>query len=471
MIELRPHQSEALKAVIKAIKKGKGSAIGRVVMPTGAGKTFVEAAVIDHQRKDNINTKIHLVLAPRILLTNQLIGEFRKYSGLTYRAIAFHSGSHEEDYEAGIKWKENATTRVADIESAYKTAVAAGQDLVVFSTYHSADKLIGINFDTMIADESQYCVNEGFNGVIKKLTARVKLFFTATEKHTSSDKGRGLNNTTIYGERLYYISPATLIQLGLIVPPRLHIMYGETRDEDRSVVSEVIEIAKAQIAITQPELGFSKILFAMKGTEDVKSVEDNIAKIKKEFPNHDVFTITSKNGARIDNEKVDRELMFLPALTTSTNCLIFHYDILSEGIDVDGITGVALMRNMGLSKLLQTIGRAVRVYKANPGAKRFALISVSVLNGDEDDKENVKFYVQKIREGGYDISAESVVETGKPRHTPDEENVDDAYGKGKNNFNMLFSIQDIVHEVEEDEFFYELRKLDNNADKISMLFA
>lgn len=471
MIKLRPHQSEALKAVIKAIKKGKGSAIGRVVMPTGAGKTFVEAAVIDYQRKDNINTKIHLVLAPRILLTNQLIGEFRKYSGLTYRAIAFHSGSHEEDYEAGIKWKENATTRVADIEAAYKTAVAAGQDLVVFSTYHSADKLIGINFDTMIADESQYCVNEGFNGVIKKLTARVKLFFTATEKHTSSDKGRGLNNTTIYGERLYYISPATLIQLGLIVPPRLHIMYGETRDEDRSVVSEVIEIAKAQIAITQPELGFSKILFAMKGTEDVKSVEDNIAKIKKEFPNHDVFTITSKNGARIDNEKVDRELMFLPALTTSKNCLIFHYDILSEGIDVDGITGVALMRNMGLSKLLQTIGRAVRVYKANPGAKRFALISVSVLNGDEDDKENVKFYVQKIREGGYDISAESVVETGKPRHTPDEENVDDAYNKGKNAFNMLFSIQDIVHEVEEEEFFYELRKTDGGKETIDMLFA
>jgi len=94
-----------------------------------------------------------------------------------------------------------------------------------------------------------------------------------------------------------------------------------------------------------------------------------------------------------------------------------------------------------------------------------------VLNGDEDDKENVKFYVQKIREGGYDISAESVVETGKPRHTADEENVDDAYGKGKNNFNMLFSIQDIVHEVEEDEFFYELRKTDGGKETIDMLFA
>ena len=476
MIKLRAHQVDAFKAVIKAIKKGKGSAVGRVVMPTGAGKTFVEAAVIDYQRTENASTKIHLVLAPRILLTNQLIGEFSKFDienkgAQSYRAIAFHSGNHEPDYEGGIKWKEQATTSVADIEAAYKTAVEAGQDLVVFSTYHSAVKLKGIKFDTMIADESQYCVNEGFNEVIKKLTARVKLFFTATEKHTASDKGRGLNNTTVYGERLYYISPAALIQLGLIVPPRLHIMYGETRDEDRSIVSEVIEIAKAQDEITRPELGFSKILFAMKGTEDVKSIEDNIAKVKKEFPNHDVFTITSKNGARIDNIKVDRELVFLPALTTSKNCLIFHYDILSEGIDVDGITGVALMRNMGLSKLLQTIGRAVRVYKPNPGAKRFALISVSVLNGDEDDKENVKYYVSAIRDGGFPIDAESVVETGKPRHQADEENVDDAYGKGKNMFNTLFSIEGIIHEVEEEGRWQVLRSLESKEAKLDMLFG
>ena len=470
MIKLREHQSDSLKAVIKAIKKGKGSAVGRVVMPTGAGKTFVEAAVIEFQRKDNARKKIHLILAPRILLTNQLIGEFRKFSGLTYRALAFHSGNHEPDYEAGIKWKEEATTRVEKIQSAYKNAVDSGQNLVVFSTYHSADKLIGIDFDTMIADESQYCVNEGFNEVIRKLTARVKLFFTATEKHTASDKGRGLNNTTIYGERLYYISPATLIQLGLIVPPRLHIMYGETRDEDKSIVSEVLEIARAQHDITVQELGFSKILFAMKGTDDVKTIEDNIAKIRAEFPDHDVFTITSKNGARINNQKVDRELTFLPSLTTSKNCLIFHYDILSEGIVVDGITGVVLLRNMGLAKLLQTIGRAVRVYKPNPGAKRWALISVSVLNGDEDDKENVKYYVSAIRDGGYDISAESVVETGVPHHMADEEAVDDAYGKTKNNFNTLF-LTEFFHEVEETDFWKDLRSLDSKEAKLDKIFC
>jgi superfamily II DNA or RNA helicase len=472
MPTLHKHQQEALDKIVNAIQNGSGSAVGRIVIPTGGGKTFIEAAALDYQREHNVKTKIHLVLAPRILLTNQLIGEFRKYSGYTYRAMAFHSGSHETDWEKekGIKWKEKATTQVFEILTAYDNAVQSGQDLVVFSTYHSAFKLIDINFDTMIADESQYCVGKEFNDVIKNINSRVKLFFTATEKHTASSNGCGLNNTKVYGERLYYISPADLIKLGLILPPRLHVMYCESRNEEHSIVSEVIETTKAQIANTDKELGFTKILFAMKGTDDVKTIEDNIGKIKEEFPDHDIFTITSKNGSRINNEKVDREHAFLPELTRSENCLIFHYDILSEGIDVDGITGVSIMRNMGLAKLLQTIGRAVRVYKPDPGAKRWALISVSVINDDEDMKENVKAYVSAIRNGGYDISAEDVIETGVPRHMPDDVNINDAYGELKNNFANLF-ITEIFHEVEDEEFVNELQHLDTDEDRFEMLFS
>lgn len=471
MIKLRKHQKEAVTAICRAIENGNGQAAGRVVIPTGGGKTYIEAFVLDYQFKHNAKNKIHLVLAPRILLANQLIGEFRKFIGPTYRAIAFHSGRHEIDYGCGenrVKWKESATTQVKELLTAYKNASLAGQDLVVFSTYHSANKLFDIEFDTLIADESQYCVNEEFNNTIKKLKANVNLFFTATEKFTASNQGRGLNNTSVYGKRLYYISPNTLIKRGIIVPPRLHVMYGNTGNEERSVVSEVIEIASAQHNLTVSELGFSKILFAMKGTDDVKTIEDNIDKLRAAFPAHDIFTITSKNGAKINNQKVNKELKFLPELFKSKNSLIFHYDILSEGIDIDGITGVALLRNMGLSKLLQTIGRAVRVFKPNPSAKRWALISVSVINGDQDDKENVKRYIDGIRNGGYDISAETVYETGDLRHMRDDDNVDDAYIKAKNNFSDHF-ITDIFHEIEEEEYFNKLRSIKDDKEKINLL--
>jgi len=454
MLKLRPHQKRAYTNVVRAIKSGLGSARGRIVIPTGGGKTFIEAAVLRHQISKNANTHIHLVLAPRILLTNQLIDEFRKFLGYQpYRVVAFHSGQYEPD-EEHVVWKETNTTQPQDIQEFYKNAMATDQHLVVFSTYHSAHKLAGINFDTIIADESQYCVSENFNDTIKALTGRVQLFFTATERHTASMHGRGLNNESVFGPRLYYVSPAELIEQGLIVPPRLHVMYGETRSEQDSIVSEVIEIATEQDRLTCPDLGFSKVLFAMNGTDDVKSIEDNIVKIKKRLSKHDIFTITSRTGAKINGEPIRRE-QFLEKLRTSTNCLIFHYDILSEGIDVDGITGVALMRNMGLSKLLQTIGRAVRVYQVNPGAKQQAWISVSVLNGNEDDKERVKTFITAIRNGGYDISSEQVIETGNVRHTADIDDVEDAYVKLKPNWAGLF-ITEIFHEIEKSEFWKDI---------------
>jgi superfamily II DNA or RNA helicase len=467
MIELRLHQLDALNNITTAVTTSSGPAAGRVVMPTGAGKTFVEAAFLDWQRDNNSKTRIHLVLAPRILLANQLISEYRKFSGLAYRVIAFHSGHYEPDDET-IQWKEANSTRVSDVVEAHANAVKNNQDLVVFSTYHSCGKLADIEFDTLIADESQYCVTENFSDAVKQLNARAKMFFTATEKFTASQKGRGLNNESIYGKRLYYISPAELIRLGLIVPPRMHIMHGETRSEERSIISEVLEVAKEQDKLTRPDLGFSKILFAMKGTDDVKTIEDNITRLRSEMPEHDIFTITSKTGAKINGKKIRRE-QFISELKNRENCMIFHYDILSEGIDVDGITGVFLMRNLGLAKLLQTIGRAIRVYKPNPEIKKQAWISVAVLNGDEDDKERVKFFINAIRNSGFDISAEDIVETGKPRHSPDDEGVDDAYSKIKNNFSSLF-ITEVFHEIEDLEFWDDLSKVKTIDEKLNLLF-
>jgi superfamily II DNA or RNA helicase len=453
--QLRAHQQQALDNIVAAIQKGRGSAAGRILMPTGGGKTFVEAAIIDHQRTNNSKSRIHLVLAPRIILVNQLIKDYRTFSGsAAYRIVAFHSGKHEADNSV-IKWQETSTTNYSDVIDEWDKAKHKDMDLVVFSTYHSCGKLDGIKFDTIIADESQYCVTEDFNNSVKKLSGRVRMFFTATEKHTSSVTGCGLNNAAFYGERLYEITPAELVKLGLIVPPIMHVMHGNTNDANLTVIDEVIEIGKAQDAYSRPKLGFSKILFAMNGTDDVAKVVDNLDKIRKDMPLHDVFTITARAGPMINGIAMRRE-QFLDKIKDAKDCLIFHYDILSEGIDVDGITGVALLRNMKMAKLQQTIGRAVRIYKPNPALKRNALISVPVLNGNDDDKVHVKSFINAIRLAGFDISYEMVYQTRDPRHIPDPEQVDDGYDANDGTFRNLF-LQDVFHEIEADWFWIEVK--------------
>jgi superfamily II DNA or RNA helicase len=464
---LRPHQQEAFNAYITKLQT-EAKFAGRFVMPTGAGKTFVEAAILDH-RITNLTfgesrTHIHLVLAPRIVLVNQLIEEYRNYGGTQFRAVAFHSGHLETDYEV-VKWEESSTTSVEDLKQEWKNAQLDGKHLVVFSTYHSCGRLKNIDFDTILADESQYCVGAEFNNSVRSLTGKVSLFFTATERWTPSDTGRGLNNTSVFGDRLYEVSPKTLIERGLIVAPRLHIGRIETTNEDDSIVDQVTELAVKQTELAK-DMGFSKILFAMNGTKDVKTVSDNLSKIRAKMPNHSVFTITSKTGAQIDGVKMVRD-DFLQKLKDCENALIFHYDILSEGIDVDGITGVVLMRNLGDAKLQQTVGRAVRVYKPNPELKKQAWISVPVLNGDDDDMTRVKDVLTALREGGWDLSKEEIFETKPNKHQGDDTDIPDAYGKYKPNLSA-FTIQ-CVHEIEQGEFWDKIHAATNLVEELGMM--
>jgi len=467
MITLYDYQVDALKCAIDNIVQNRDDIRGRFVMPTGAGKTLVESKILEWQFENNCSTGIHLVLAPRIMLGNQLLSEYKGFLGKeSFRAIAFHSGEHVA--EDGVKWKEEATTQPQKVLEAYDNAKKLDQPLVVFSTYHSCGKLEGIEFDTVIADEAQYCVAENFNDSYKNLSGRVRLTFTATERHTASESGYGLNNIELYGNRWFYISPDELIQKGRIVPPRLHIAHIETVDDSASIVSQTIEIAKEQVELTNKTLDFSKLLFAMNGTDDVKSIEDNVKKLKSQFPSHDVFTITSRSGAIVNGEPVKRK-EFMSRLKECENALIFHYDILSEGIDVDGITGVAIMRNMSLSKLLQTIGRAVRLYKPDPSKKPQAWISVPVVNGNEDDAERIGFIIRTLRNGGFDISKEDVHETKGERHESEDEEMEDAFDT-KSTFGKFFDIEQILHEIENDEFWVQVQETEEVDDMFDMFF-
>ena len=81
---------------------------------------------------------------------------------------------------------------------------------------------------------------------------------------------------------------------------------------------------------------------------------------------------------------------------------VIHYSILSEGIDVPGLTGCVLLRNMNPITLTKTIGRVLRMLPADRRAilegtikagdtasyvKEYGLVSVPVHNDSGEDLE------------------------------------------------------------------------------------
>lgn len=457
----RPYQRDGLDSLLNTT-----APLMRAVVPTGGGKTLIESLFLNKQLSFS-GSKIHLVLAPRIALINQLIKDYRDIAGQGYVALAFHSGKDERDYHQ-IKWQEFSTTSREKVEEEQARAKTLGKDLVIFSTYHSMEKLVDIDFNIIIADESQYLVAENYFETWQKLKAAQKLCFTATERHTTSNNGRGLNNEAVFGKCVFQVTPKELIDGGWIVPPKLHIMYGKTEDSIKTTVDQIVNLAKYQDQVTRETMPASKILFAMRGTDDVKLVIENVKVIKATMPDHKIFTIVSnaKYGSMVDGVKTARG-NFMKELRECDNALVFHYDILSEGIDIDGITGVAVLRNMVKSKLIQTIGRALRMYKANPGAKPYAIVSVPVLNDNDETRTWVGDIVGQIRDAGFEIGIEEINYTGEDGPgIDDDDGLDDAYdfGKKKKAQKML---EDIIHEME----LLELRgDLSNMSDEQLMTF-
>ena len=458
--ELRDYQKqgfENFKAVYKRspFYEGGGNARdirtmkGRFIYPTGAGKTVIQSLILKDLISKKGGTGIHVVVAPRIVLVNQLLSEYRDLLGTTYLGMAFHSGTKELDYEK-INWVERSTTQATEVVKQRNRAVAMGKDLVIFSTYHSLWKLVnhGIVFDTMIADESQYCIREDNFSDVRDIRAAVKLFFTATERHGLGERSN--DNEVVFGPVIGQETVSNLISQQYLVRPVLHVVAGKRRDKELdSFVDEAAHVAGFQREEVHEKMS-SRTLFACSSTKDVKAIVDYMKLVKEKLPDHDVFTIVSDStySSRVNGAKVSRDQFMNDLHFCQKNAMIFHYDILSEGIDIDGITGCAIMRRMGHAKLVQTIGRCLRVFKKNPSIKERALISVPVIDGDQKNRDHIREVVRMLMEGGFEVNIEEMVVSGGGGGpgTPSEPEQPKLDLRER----LQTTIEEVIHEIEDD---------------------
>ena len=360
-MQLRPHQQRILDRMLAYNK-------GQMIVPTGGGKTLT--MIVDTQRRhDTINNgTTTVVVAPRILLAEQLCSEFLEVVD-TANTHIMHVHSGETHHFS--------STKADKIHMFASVARTAGENVIIFTTYNSLDRIrqADIEVNTIYFDEAHNSVKRNFFPATEFFSHEADrcYFYTATPKHSLTPNKPGMN-WSVYGQIIENVPAPELVQQGYILPPKVvvkkldvikgrKVMYAEDGDN-------LIE--------TIDDNEVDKILICARSTKQIMGLisQSNFVADLVERDYHWMM-ITSKTGAIIDGKKVDREKFFETlnkwGKESDRKFVVIHHSILSEGINVNGLEAVIFMRNMDYIGISQSIGRVIRL---GAESKTFGLVCI-----------------------------------------------------------------------------------------------
>lgn len=353
MLTLLPYQQRALDAVQKSIK-------GTCYIPTGGGKTLVMMEDARQRILNALEPMTFVIVAPFILLANQLCSEFEEY--LKEHNI-FYTHCHTGETH------HHSSTNSVEIAEYNDTAIGSGKHHFIFTTYKSIGRVneSNVEIDVVYFDEAHHCSKpSNFVGIAHTSeVADSAYFFTATPKYSNGVES--MNNTDVYGSNIISIPAKELIAAGSIIPPQVVPYESQTiRTKENAPYVDAENIvgilSGIDIDITPKVLVSSpstKVIWNMFTESDLLDQLQDMG--------YSVFHITAKHGAYVNNQKVSRE-KFFDLLNEYGNdpdqkMIVFHYSILSEGINVHGLTHCIMLRNLPVIEMCQTIGRVIRMNK------------------------------------------------------------------------------------------------------------
>jgi superfamily II DNA or RNA helicase len=342
-IKPRPHQVRGDVAM-------QQHNLGQLIYPTGGGKSLNMIMDAVRQFQSAIPQTI-VVVAPRILLSEQLSSEFLEHI-TTVAVLHVHSG----------ETTHFSTTKPAEI---YNWSRRAYKHQLIFTTYNSLQRLVDaeIDVDTIYFDEAHNSVKRNFFPAVEHFSANANrcYFFTATRKTSVTVGKPGMNDVDVYGNIICRVSAPELVDGGYIVAPKIIAKKFEVLDGKQITA----ECDSSNLMETLDDIDCKKILVCVKSAKqliNLVSQSDCITELQSR--GYSYLYITSKTGAVIDGKKVDREVFFdtLNAWgrDSSKKFVCLHRSILSEGINVSELEAVVFLRNMDVIELTQTIGRVLR---------------------------------------------------------------------------------------------------------------
>jgi len=353
-MQLLDYQQRALNEISKHSK-------GKVLIPTGGGKTVVMMQDAKN-RIDASNVPLTIVIvAPRILLANQLSNEFEQYLKSEEICIAHvHSGETHHF----------SSTQSHKIAAHNAVAKALQQHHLIFTTYHSLERVneSGIMIDVAYFDEAHNSTKP-MNSVGVARTSEssnAAYFFTATPKIAMS-------NSTVYGSNIVSISAKELVSVGTILSPQVETYeFDEVRTKENAAFVDAENILGILNNLNET---VPKVLVAAPSTKVIWDALSHTSLLQSLIDmNYVIMHITSKHGAYINRKKVTREKFFeqltLLGKDSTQKMIVFHVSILAEGIDCPGLTHCIMLRNLPIIEMIQTVGRVIRIHKDDRDAIR-----------------------------------------------------------------------------------------------------
>lgn len=381
---------------------------GQFLLPTGTGKTFCQAAIIAKDILESEEAGVYSVCCPRILLSYQLFEEIYKFlisEGIDAEFDFIHSDGITKAFERKISdirkqinSDNNTDISFCDISNnrctntiaqSINRANSRGKAYIAICVYDSAPKLykavkdVGRVINISIHDEAHYLTEEENSKLISSSNFRnvpnKTFFFTATARHGESEVGRGMNNHKIFGDVLFEMTPGEAVALGKMVRPNVleivpkdlskEYTYADFKASIPSLIRE--GYLQHQRDVYRTSLEEAKLMVSISEVDDIIRFEKTPEYIDLRKRDVEIFVISSrddvKNKHNLDqiNKKQWLTKLQETGLDPNKRMIALHYDILKEGIDVPGFTGIFPLRCLGMSDLLQTYGRCARLHPAD----------------------------------------------------------------------------------------------------------
>lgn len=455
LMKLRPNQIEILDALKKNNK-------GLITSPTGSGKTL---SFITDCRRFLEEGKVVVVVAPQLMLSEQLFGEFDEHLSdvdFYYRQISSDSKTFQrnrKNLKFCITPPKSPTTVVSEIQNTYRIAQKLKKPLILFVTYDSLDRIVSslIPIDVVYYDEAHNATSSNHFNSVKFMSnhAAHNYFFTATPRYSQSKSvdGPGMNNINVYGGNIVNIPFKQLVDQGIIVSPFIHVLESDAdtdKMDETSVNLKTIKEIVDRYETKHSDTPAHKILFCAQGT---KSIQDLMNAGLQEWATemgYKVLSIDSVNKGYVDGKRNINKSEFIKTLNQLGNdpnqkMIVLHYAMLGEGIDIKGFTGVVFLRNT-LSQIFatQSIGRVIR---SAPGKKYGIVTIVEHENNYNESQELIRQIVEQLFKQGVPVSEIFTEVQGRGKEDEIVESLNEDLKKLIHNYHIQYKHNNILQEL------------------------